>query len=179
MFGAGLFCSVCFAEMHTNHIKWSFVLRLTAAARAFRRAHTHAKLCCLGAPAAETSVLFSLKSVIFLSRLEGNLPIDVTGRDHPSFIQLRWRKRWTEIRCLNSRHFQGKFMAWRFRKSSSGMAIFDRLLIPPTPIYWLWFCLTTKAGSEYLLYVLRLINSPMFWTHAFINTVVMNAVSYK
>lgn len=147
--------------MHTNHIKWFFVLRLTAAARAFRRTHTHAKLCCLGAPAAETSVLFSLKSVIFLSRLDGNLPIDVTGRDHPSFIQLQWRNRWTEIRCLNSRRFQGKFMAWRFRKSSSGMAAFDHLLIFP-PIYWLRFCLTTEAESEYLFYILCFINSPLF-----------------
>ena len=37
------------------------------------------------------SVLFSLKSVIFLSRLDGNVPTDVTGSDHPSFILYRER----------------------------------------------------------------------------------------
>ncbi len=46
-----------------------------------------------GSADGRTSVLFSLKSVIFLSRLDGNVPTDVTGSDHPSFIQYRKRER--------------------------------------------------------------------------------------
>lgn len=66
--------------MHTNHIKWSFVLRLTAA-RGLLDAHTHTYTrqgMLSGSANRRTSVLFSLKSVIFLSRLDGNVPTDVT-----------------------------------------------------------------------------------------------------
>lgn len=64
---------------------------MTAASRAFRRTHTprHVSASADG----RTSVLFSLKSVIFLSGLDGNVPTDVTGSDHPGFIQYRERER--------------------------------------------------------------------------------------
>lgn len=53
--------------------------------------HTHSARHVSGSADGRTSVLFSLKSVIFLSRLDGNVPTDVTGSDHPSFIQYRER----------------------------------------------------------------------------------------
>lgn len=59
-------------------------------ARAFR--HTHTPRHVSGSADGRTSVLFSLKSVIFLSRLDGNVPTDMTGSDHPSFIQYRERE---------------------------------------------------------------------------------------
>lgn len=65
------------------------MLRLTAAARAFR--HTHALRHASASADGTTSVLFSLKSVIFLSRRDGNVPTYVTASDHPSFIQKRER----------------------------------------------------------------------------------------
>lgn len=58
------------------------MLRLTATARAFRHTRTVS-----GSAGGTTSVLFSPKSVIFLSGLDGNVPTDVTGSDHPSFAR--------------------------------------------------------------------------------------------
>ncbi len=55
--------------------------------------HTHKPRHVSGSADGRTSVLFSPKSVIFLSRLDGNVPTDVTGSDHPSFIQYRERER--------------------------------------------------------------------------------------
>lgn len=108
------------------------------------RTHTHTPRHVSGSADGRTSVLFSLKSVIFLSRLDGNVPTDVTGSDHPSFIQYRERERGREegwMRTERGRHtswvsiqaFLCKLRCIEFEKAARNRLILMKFFLPHRP----------------------------------------------